>query len=421
MVLTVSSRRMKVLLVALAFPPKQDAEVLQTAKLHKYLSALPEVDLHVVTSAESARLSTLLAPQVQTEAGVTRFDVFSSRYMNYAALRFMPGFASRPDIKRGAIARAEAISKALPWRPDIVLSRSYPISSALLGQAIAMHFDAPWIMQLSDPWSLSPLHPPGYALEWNRARERAVFARAARVTFTSTRTMANYARLYPFAADRLRYYPNTYDPDQNRPNPWQRGEKFRIVYAGTLGGTRRPDVFCAAIEAFLYRVPAARDRTTFVIAGHADRAVRTALAQRPEYLDWRGPVSFDVAMDLIRSADILALIDNIAAPRADQAGQAGEYEFFPSKLLDYMLGQRPILGVTAQGSIAHEVIDTLGLGQCFDHFQVEELSAVIERKWHYWEVGQASEFEFAVQDSTYDAKAVAQRLYEEMESLLNDT
>lgn len=415
---TTPARRMRVLLVSLAFPPKQDAEVLQTAKLHKYLSAQPGVDLHVVTSAESTRLSALLAPQVHTEPGITRFDLYSNRYVNYAALRFLPGVASRPDIRRGAIAQADAICKALPWRPDIVLSRSYPISSALLGQEIATQLDVPWIMQLSDPWSLSPLHPRGYALDWNQKRERAAFARAARVTFTSTRTLANYARLYPFAADRLRYYPNTYDPDQNRPNPWQRGETFRIVYTGTLGGTRRPEMFCAAIEAFLDRVPQARGTVRFTIAGHADRAVRADLAQRPDYMDWRGPVSFDAAMDLIRSADVLALIDNIAAPGADQNGG---YEFFPSKLLDYMLGQRPILGVSAAGSIAHEVIDTLGLGQCFDHDQETALSEAIERKWHDWRAERAAQFEITAQDSTYDAQAVAQRLRAEMESLLNDT
>lgn len=419
--MTAPTHRMKVLLVSLSFPPKQDAEVLQTVKLHKYLSALPKVDLHVVTSTESARLSALLAPQVHTEPGITRFDLYSSRYVDYPVLRFLPGLASRPDIKRGAIARARAICKALPWRPDIVLSRSYPISSALLGQAIATQFDVPWIMQLSDPWSLSPLHPPGYALDWNRQRERAAFERADRVTFTSTRTLANYRHLYSFAADRLRYYPNTYDPDQNRPNPWQRGETFRIVYTGTLGGTRRPEVFCAAIEAFLDRLPQARGTVSFTIAGHADRSVRADLAQRPDYLDWRGPVSFDAAMDLIRSADVLALIDNITATGPDQAGQAGGYEFFPSKLLDYMLGQRPIFGVTAQGSIAHEVIDTLGLGQCFDHDQVASLSAAIERKWLCWQAGQAEQFQITAQDSTYDAQAAARRLCEEMESLLNDT
>jgi len=41
---------MNVLLVSPAFPHKQDAEVLQTAKLYKYLSAIAEFGLHVVTS-----------------------------------------------------------------------------------------------------------------------------------------------------------------------------------------------------------------------------------------------------------------------------------------------------------------------------------------------------------------------------------
>jgi len=150
-----SSHHLKVLLVSLAFPPKQDAEVLQTAKLYKYLSDLPDTELHVVSSMETSRLLAWLVPQVRTEGSITQFDLYSNRYVNYFTLRFLPGLASRPDIRRGAIAQVRAICKALPWRPDIVLSRSNPISSALLGQMIAEHFDTPWIMQLSDPPSVT--------------------------------------------------------------------------------------------------------------------------------------------------------------------------------------------------------------------------------------------------------------------------
>lgn len=45
-----SARRIKVLLVFLAFPPKQDAEMLQEADLGKYISALAQISLLVVTS-----------------------------------------------------------------------------------------------------------------------------------------------------------------------------------------------------------------------------------------------------------------------------------------------------------------------------------------------------------------------------------
>lgn len=412
--------RMKVLLVSLAFPPKQDAEVLQTAKLHKYLSALPDVALHVVTSAETSRLAGLVAPRVRTEGSLTQFDLYSNRYVNYAALRFLPGLASRPDIKRGAIGRARAICAALPWRPDIVLSRAYPISSALLGQAIAGQFNVPWVLQLSDPWALSPLHPKGYALDWNTRAEARAFAQAARVTFTSTRTMAKYARAYPQVADRMRYFPNTYDPDQKRPNPWGRGAKFRIVYTGTLGGTRRPDMFCQAIEALFARIPQVRDDLEFVIAGHADRATRAYLATKADYVDWRGPVSFDRAMDLIRSADVLALIDN-QTPASARSGAAQEdgYEFFPSKLLDYMLGQRPILGVSEAGSLASTMIAELGLGTCFPHDQGAGLSQALETKWRAWQAGKQAEFELQVQDDSYDASASAERLFHEMKGLVD--
>lgn len=394
--------------------------MLQTAKLHKYLSSLPGVEVHVVTSNESSRVSALLAPRLRLEEGVTRFDLFSNRYVNHAVLRFLPALASRPDLKRAAVARSQEICAVLPWRPDIILSRSYPISSALLGQAIAEKLDVPWIMQLSDPWSLSPLHPRGYDLEWNRVREHEAIARADRVTFTSIRTLKNYASLYPTAVSRFRYFPNTYDPEHNTPNPWRRGDKFRLVYTGTLGGSRHPEIFFSAIDAFLERVPQARGSIVFTIAGHADREVRAYFAKCADYLDWKGPVDFDTAMGLIRSADVLSLIDNSMERAAGTAKSAEGYEFFPSKLLDYMLGQRPILGVSPTGSIAQELIESLELGLCFDHSDVAGLSKGIEQKWKEWQSGDPVHFERNADDDTYDARAAANRLYREMESILDD-
>jgi glycosyltransferase involved in cell wall biosynthesis len=213
----------------------------------------------------------------------------------------------------------------------------------------------------------------------------------------------------------MRYFPNTYDPEQNIPNPWVRGKKLRIVYTGTLGGSRQPDVLCQAIEALFTRLPQTRGLVEVVIAGHADRATRAYLATKLDYVDWWGPVSFDQSMDLIRSADVLTLIDNKppAGPVSDDP-----YEFFPSKLLDYMLGQRPILGISEAGSLSSTVINNLGLGMCFTHDQVDRLSAALEDKWRAWQIDLRSDFELSELDDSYDARASALRLYQEMKELI---
>lgn len=404
---------LRVLLVSLAFPPKENAEVLQTAKLHKYLVAQPDTEIHVVTSLETRSLRAAVRPRVHSREGLTEFELFSNRYLNYATLRLAPARASRPDLWAGAIKRVDAVCAALPWRPDVILSRSYPISSAILAQGIATRLELPWFLHLSDPWTLSPLHPKAYDLEWNKKRERAALSQAARISFTSTRTLEKYARVYPEFAGRMRYLPNTYDPAARRPNPWGRGPRFRVVYTGTLGQSRHPDGFCKALETFLERVPEARGTLDFVMAGHADRATRAFLAAQPDYVNWRGPVPFSDAMELIRSADLLALIDN-KLPK--EAGKE-RYEFFPSKLLDYMLGQRPILGLSEPESLASQLVADLGLGVCHPHDRINALSLAIEAKWRAWKDNLRSEFDVSVQDSRYDAHALAKSLRQELKEI----
>lgn len=405
------------LLVAFAFPPKLDAEVLQTSKLHKYLGAAASTDLHVVTSRETASPLSLVWPTVKVALGKSVFDLFTSRLLNFLWLRLFPGWASRPDIKSHAMRSWRAVARSLPWRPDIVISRSYPISAALMGQKLAEHFQVPWIMQLSDPWALSPLHPKGYDSEWNTAREEQAFKRADLITFTSQRTMSRYAQRYPWASARLRYFPNTFDPDDIRENPWTKKAQMRLVYAGTLGGSRSPDALFAAIEAFLVRCPEARTEIEVVIAGHASRSVRRYLSQRASYLKFLGPVGFKESMTLIRSSDVLVLIDNLYPP--DVALTAGAYEFFPSKLLDYMLARRPILAISDSESIASGFVLEQGLGRTFTHGDTDGLALELERRWRLWRLGDKRAFEVDAQTETYDARQNALRLRSEIERLVH--
>lgn len=405
-------------MVSLAFPPKLDAEVLQTAKAHKYLSGLPHTQVHVATSRETGDPLSLLRPRVVTKDGVSDFDLYRNRYVDYAMLRWAPGLASRPDIKGRAVRSWRAIAAALPWRPDIVLSRSYPITSALLGQKLADYFSVPWIMQLSDPWLLYPLHPQGYAYEWNAAREAEAFARADLITFTSQRTLARYVKAYPRAASRFRYFPNTYDPDEVRPNPWSKRARMRFVYAGTLGGSRTPDAFCDAIEAFFARRPEAVGDVEVVAAGHASREVRRTFEAKASYMQYIGPVDFGASMELVRSADVLLLIDNVMSE--EQREKGGAYEFFPSKLLDYMIAQRPIIAISDQDSISTELIREQKLGESFAHGDLAGASAAIETAWTNWRDCVSSAFHVDARSQAFDARVGAVRLRNEIEGLLHE-
>ncbi|WP_373869903.1 glycosyltransferase [Nitratireductor aestuarii] len=198
------------------------------------------------------------------------------------------------------------------------------------------------------------------------------------------------------------------------PNPWNKGPEFSIVYAGTLGGSRRPDVLCEAVERLFERAPNARDQLRLIFAGHADRATRRYLTQKRAYVRWLGPLSFPDSMKLIRSADMLVLVDNFVSPGID----AGPYEFFPSKLLDYMVAQRPILAITSTGSIAREIIGRHKLGSSYGHNECYAVSEEIEKAWREWQNGSSSFFQVDGQTEMYDARRGAERLRLELEEVV---
>jgi hypothetical protein len=76
--------------------------------------------------------------------------------------------------------------------------------------------------------------------------------------------------------------------------------------------------------------------------------------------------SYEDALSLQRAADVLLLIDF----------EVEEYElrmFFLSKLLDYVLAGKLIVGITGPNSACREFIES-GFGVCFDHGDARGLS-----------------------------------------------
>ncbi len=408
----------KVVLVSLAFPPRLDAEALQVSKLHKYLSILPSTEVHVVTSVETKNPVRLIRPAARRTSGITRFDLYENRYIDRALLQFAPGMASRPDLKRHALMSQKVISESLPWRPDVILSRSYPVSSALLAQALADEHKLPWIMQLSDPWTLSPLHPKGYSEEWNDKSERSAFSRASIITFTSLRTMQRYADRFPQLESRFRYFPNTYDPEEMLPNPWSKKQKIRLVYAGTLGGTRVPNSLLDALRHLYMRCPEIEHDVEIVIAGHASREVRKYLSGQSAHVKYLGPISFKESLEVMRSADLLILIDNEVPKNQNIVKQP--YEFFPSKILDYMLANRPVLAITPHCSLAAGIVEQYGLGESYGHNDLVGIANALEAYWCKWHEGDGATFNRKAAADIFDARKGAARLRQEMESVINE-
>jgi len=142
----------------------------------------------------------------------------------------------------------------------------------------------------------------------------------------------------------------------------------RVVYTGSLTGTRSARHLLQALEWCRERNPDSLADLDVILAGSVDRAEQRILdATSLRCVTHRGHIPFAEAAELQRSADLLLVIDSPL--------RAEDSVFFPSKLLDYLAAGRPIVAITSPGSMTREVL--ADDGRSFDHGDAAGLGAYL--------------------------------------------
>lgn len=359
-----------ILFVSIAFPPKNDPECIQAAKYFKYVVRHAGVNVDVVTSAHPTLFmptDVKLEPYARGARQLIEIPFFESRYVNFAIRKLCVSILEKPDSK---LLFARKVSRGIPALthvPDCIYSRSFPISSTIAAYHLAMRYNVPWVLHLSDPWADSPLHhysPRGAAFHglW----EARCFERADRICLTSRQTVEFYQNKYPHHAQKFLLFPNVFDPEDVATEHHSLGGKLRFVYTGGLVGDRTPDGLLEVLSRMYERDPSIADRVDFTFAGQFDRRSQRSLATHNlPFVRSLGHVSFSEAAKLQRNADVLLVIDT-------PFKRDVESMFFPSKLLDYIAAKRRILAITNANSPTVDVVDT-HLGDWCLHGDVEML------------------------------------------------
>ena len=396
----------RVLFVSIAFPPKSDPESIQAGRYFKYLRRDDALRLDVVTSRSPTLNMPLDETLVDLAKGahqVVEIPLWENRYVQYAIRQVAPDVLQRPDAKASFFWRSARVQKEITDRPDVVYSRSMPMSSAVMAQRLSGAYGVPWVMHLSDPW-VGPLSPPGQRRVG--AFEASAFEAASAVGVTTPETLQMYAARYPQHAEKLRVFPNVYDDEEVGPAPALSGETLRIVYTGGLAGSRSPEPLFVAIARLLTSRPDLAARLDVVFAGPMERPYRRMFRALPlPCVRHVGGLSFGEARALQRSAHLLLVLD---AP----TGGTSNAVFLPSKILDYAAVGRRQVAITDADSVTARILDRYALGSWFRHADddgiARHLAEALER------LAARDEDYFAVRPSMpeYSARTNAARLAE---------
>jgi glycosyltransferase involved in cell wall biosynthesis len=289
------------------------------------------------------------------------------------------------------MARAVAVGqdRIRRHRVDALVTFAQPWSDHRVGLALAdWHPRLPWIAHFSDPWtdSLYDAGQPDDVRAAERRTEHDVVKRAEAVVFTNHYALDLVMAKYP-ASWRSKAFvvPHTTDPELLEASviagpPPSQGRPLRLAHVGNLFvGRRRAHALFEAM-ALLHRRRPLTGRLELVLLGagsglYEAREKVFELSLEP-IVTFHPRVSHVESLEAMAATDVLVLID---APAATNV-------FMPSKVVDYLMAQRPILAMTpAVGSTA-DIMRALGYPIC-DSENIERIAAALEDLMQRYERG----------------------------------
>lgn len=347
---------MKILLVSHSFPPALEPQSIQSARVAKYLSRMGHQvtvvfnsDMLVYNSthrddrelaADLPGVELIPVPDIQPKGPWLSFLGKVAYNEHY---RYWVGEALQAVLRRDG-GRAY----------DIVYSIAAPTASNVLGLRLKERIGTPWVAHFSDPGYLchdirfkSPLKT-----HIAYSTERAIFEKADGLTFVNEDTLLKSTEARHDFREKCFVLPHSFDPDYfDEPAIIPNDGIVRFTYVGSLYARRKPFDVIRALLSVLQRGGGTIQRIELNLYGSITPEIRREIEEQD--LPWvhlRGPVSYRDSIRVMRECDYLLMIDMPDAVNL----------YTPSKLIDYLPAEKPILGITADDSNSARLLREIG-------------------------------------------------------------
>ena len=277
-----------------------------------------------------------------------------------AAFRMLPPFGRLPDRQQvwiGAATRA-AGHRMNAAGHNVIVSFAQPWSDHLIGLRLHRTHRLPWVAHFSDPWTDSPYlrGSPWLRARWARM-EADVVRDANALVFVTPQTADAVMRKYPDAWRRKAHVvPHGYDAAQGAtivPEARGQARRLRIAYTGRFyAGLRTPGPLFEAIAQLRARGTVTDEIEVRLLGPEMslyEAQVRALGLESVVVLGER--VSHADALRAAATADVLLVVD--APSRTPSL-------FLPSKLVDYLMWRKPILGLTPPQGATADLLRRLG-------------------------------------------------------------
>lgn len=401
------NKPLDILVIAPHAPPKNTAEAIQVWRIMK------ELDKHA-----KGRLVKIIPKSGSSweqydpslELPLEHFDtqILALPLHNVINPVIMSQRMSRfhvPDSAMWIQWETSKVIRALDHTPDLIYSRSSPMSAALLSAKLKKRLNIPWIMHLSDPWADS--HYKNFSQK-DAEFEAACFAQADLTALTTEGQAEFYRKKYPHVAQRIFVSPNVMPSRIERSPDLALDGRLHIVFAGRLYGSRSPRPLIEALNILRREKPAILTKLRIDVYGNVQADALQLLLSVPDVVHYHGHVPFAEANAAQHAADLVLAIE----PDSQHPLIKGT---LLSKITDCIAQGQHMLAITPEGSETERLCNQ-GFGWAVPPNQPHQLAArIAELVTSVFKLRYATPKE---PDQFYAVEPVVQDLLQRMQGLL---
>jgi glycosyltransferase involved in cell wall biosynthesis len=398
---------MRVLIVSFYFPPAGGGGVQRVLKLCRHLPELGiDVDVLAPDDPKWSAVDEGLAADIPPGTTIHRARYRGPSHAQTPAARLAAAHGPRALAVRAALLGRSALlpDPEVAWLPDavragtravrdrhidVIVSTSPPNSLHVIAAAVARRTGVPFVADFRDSWLANPHR------RYERRSVRAKRAVEARIAHAALRRVAAISAVTQAIADEagalappgtpVRVVANGCDFDEFDGLAYARGDRMRIVHAGSFFGQRTPRPFLGALAALLRARPELHGRVQAAFLGElrpADRAWALALGLG-DALSLEGFRPHAEALAAMRAADALLLL----VPRAGGRGLS----VVSGKVYEYLAAERPILALVPPEGDAAALLNDTGSAWIADPDDEPAIGSALGEAVSAWEGGRLGE------------------------------
>ena len=250
-----------------------------------------------------------------------------------------------------------------------IITSGPPHSLHLIGLELKRKLNIKWVADFRDPWTTIGYHKAlklsNFAANKHKELEHKVLNCADLILVTSPTTRTEFKQI---TSNPIEIITNGYDVEKIGNQILDR--KFSLAHIGSFLSERNPRILWESISELIRENPTFASHFQLKLIGAVSQEVIDAIAlfQLQNYVINLGYVSHDEAIIQQKKSQVLLLIE---------INSEDTKSIIPGKLFEYMVSERPIIGIGPKGSDFAEIITDTNTGIFVDYSEKDKLKNVI--------------------------------------------